>query len=85
MPQTRDRDPGIIGGADGPTAIYLAGKLAPELLGAIAVGAYSYMALLPIIQPPIAKALTTPQERKIRMVQLRQVSRREKCCFLSCY
>ncbi|OZN24487.1 oxaloacetate decarboxylase subunit beta [Actinobacillus seminis] len=72
---------GIIGGADGPTAIYLAGKLAPELLGAIAVAAYSYMALLPLIQPPIMKALTTPQERKIRMVQLRQVSRREKVLF----
>ncbi|VEG72570.1 oxaloacetate decarboxylase subunit beta [[Pasteurella] aerogenes] len=72
---------GIIGGADGPTAIYLANKLAPELLGAIAVAAYSYMALVPLIQPPIMKALTTPQERKIRMVQLRQVSQREKVLF----
>ncbi|WP_118998515.1 sodium ion-translocating decarboxylase subunit beta, partial [Salmonella enterica] len=69
---------GIIGGADGPTAIYLSGKLAPELLGAIAVAAYSYMALVPLIQPPIMKALTTETERKIRMVQLRTVSKREK-------
>ncbi len=68
---------GIIGGADGPTAIYLSGKLAPELLGAIAVAAYSYMALVPLIQPPIMKALTTDKERKIRMVQLRTVSKRE--------
>ncbi|MDU7294792.1 MAG: sodium ion-translocating decarboxylase subunit beta, partial [Klebsiella pneumoniae] len=58
---------GIIGGADGPTAIYLSGKLAPELLGAIAVAAYSYMALVPLIQPPIMKALTTDKERKIRL------------------
>ncbi|AAP95685.1 oxaloacetate decarboxylase subunit beta [[Haemophilus] ducreyi] len=72
---------GIIGGADGPTAIYLASKLAPELLGAIAVAAYSYMALVPLIQPPIMKALTTEQERKIRMVQLRTVSAREKIVF----
>ncbi|MFZ7186905.1 sodium ion-translocating decarboxylase subunit beta [Avibacterium avium] len=72
---------GIIGGADGPTAIYLASKLAPELLGAIAVAAYSYMALVPLIQPPIMKALTTQQERKIRMVQLRTVSNREKILF----
>ncbi|WP_409500934.1 sodium ion-translocating decarboxylase subunit beta [Mannheimia glucosida] len=72
---------GIIGGADGPTAIYLASKLAPELLGAIAVAAYSYMALVPLIQPPIMKALTTEQERKIRMVQLRNVSNREKIIF----
>lgn len=72
---------GIIGGADGPTAIYLASKLAPELLGAIAVAAYSYMALVPLIQPPIMKALTTEQERKIRMVQLRNVSNREKILF----
>ncbi|MGK2544636.1 sodium ion-translocating decarboxylase subunit beta [Klebsiella pneumoniae] len=72
---------GIIGGADGPTAIYLSGKLAPELLGAIAVAAYSYMALVPLIQPPIMKALTTDKERKIRMVQLRTVSRREKILF----
>ena len=72
---------GIIGGADGPTAIYLASKLAPELLGAIAVAAYSYMALVPLIQPPIMKALTTKEERKIRMVQLRNVSNREKILF----
>ncbi|HDI5102430.1 TPA: sodium ion-translocating decarboxylase subunit beta [Salmonella enterica subsp. enterica serovar Typhisuis] len=72
---------GIIGGADGPTAIYLSGKLAPELLGAIAVAAYSYMALVPLIQPPIMKALTTETERKIRMVQLRTVSKREKILF----
>ena len=69
------------GGADGPTAIYLSGKLAPELLGAIAVAAYSYMALVPLIQPPIMKALTTDKERKIRMVQLRTVSKREKILF----
>lgn len=69
---------GIIGG---PTAIYLSGKLAPELLGAIAVAAYSYMALVPLIQPPIMKALTTDKERKIRMVQLRTVSKREKILF----
>ncbi|EOG1022645.1 oxaloacetate decarboxylase subunit beta [Klebsiella variicola] len=72
---------GIIGGADGPTAIYLSGKLAPELLGAIAVAAYSYMALVPLIQPPIMKALTTDKERKIRMVQLRTVSKRERILF----
>ncbi|ECM1022561.1 sodium ion-translocating decarboxylase subunit beta [Salmonella enterica subsp. enterica serovar Give] len=72
---------GIIGGADGPTAIYLSGKLAPELLGAIAVAAYSYMALVPLIQPPIMKLLTTEKERKIRMVQLRTVSKREKILF----
>ncbi|MCW9732898.1 sodium ion-translocating decarboxylase subunit beta [Avibacterium sp. 20-15] len=72
---------GIIGGADGPTAIYLASKLAPELLGAIAVAAYSYMALVPLIQPPIMKALTSQQERKIRMVQMRTVSNREKILF----
>lgn len=72
---------GIIGGADGPTAIYLTSKLAPELLGAIAVAAYSYMALVPLIQPPIMRALTTEQERKIRMVQLRHVSNREKVLF----
>ncbi|MCC2616653.1 sodium ion-translocating decarboxylase subunit beta [Aestuariibacter halophilus] len=71
----------IIGGADGPTAIFLASKLAPELLGAIAVAAYSYMALVPIIQPPIMKALTTQQEREIEMLQLREVSRREKIIF----
>ncbi|MGX7614888.1 oxaloacetate decarboxylase subunit beta [Escherichia fergusonii] len=72
---------GIIGGADGPTAIYLASKLAPELLGAIAVAAYSYMALVPLIQPPIMKLLTTEKERKIRMVQMRTVSKREKIIF----
>lgn len=72
---------GIIGGADGPTAIYLASKLAPELLGAIAVAAYSYMALVSLIQPPIMRALTTEQERKIKMVQLRNVSTREKVLF----
>lgn len=71
----------IIGGADGPTAIFLASKLAPELLGAIAVAAYSYMALVPIIQPPIMKALTTEEERKIEMAQLRTVSKREKIIF----
>lgn len=72
---------GIIGGADGPTAIYVAGLLAPELLGAIAVSAYSYMALVPLIQPPIMRALTTEQERKIEMTQLRAVSQREKILF----
>ncbi|MAZ65760.1 MAG: glutaconyl-CoA decarboxylase subunit beta [Kangiellaceae bacterium] len=71
----------IIGGADGPTAIFLASKLAPELLGAIAVAAYSYMALVPIIQPPIMKALTTKEERSIVMEQLRPVSRVEKMLF----
>ncbi len=72
---------GIIGGADGPTAIFIANKLAPDLLGPIAVAAYSYMALVPIIQPPIMKLLTTDEERKIRMVQLRHVSRTEKILF----
>jgi carboxybiotin decarboxylase len=72
---------GIIGGADGPTAIFVAGKLAPDLLGAIAVAAYSYMALVPLIQPPIMRALTTVEERKIVMVQLRPVSNREKIIF----
>ena len=71
----------IIGGADGPTAIFLASKLAPELLGAIAVAAYSYMALVPIIQPPIMKALTTVDERKIEMAQLRPVTKIEKIIF----
>ena len=71
----------IIGGADGPTSIFLAGKLAPELLGAIAVAAYSYMALVPVIQPPIMKLLTTEEERKIEMRQLREVSKREKIVF----
>ncbi len=72
---------GIIGGADGPTAIYVAGQLAPHLLGAIAVAAYSYMALVPLIQPPIMKLLTTEQERKIHMVQLREVSKAERIIF----
>jgi oxaloacetate decarboxylase beta subunit len=72
---------GIIGGADGPTAIYVAGQLAPHLLGAIAVAAYSYMALVPMIQPPIMKLLTTESERKIQMVQLREVSKAEKILF----
>jgi len=72
---------GIIGGADGPTAIYTTTKLAPELLGAIAIAAYSYMALVPIIQPPIMKFLTTKKERQIVMKQLRPVSKREKIIF----
>ncbi|PLR41087.1 oxaloacetate decarboxylase subunit beta [Chimaeribacter californicus] len=72
---------GIIGGADGPTAIYLSSILAPELLGAIAVAAYSYMALVPLIQPPIMRALTTPAERQIVMTQLRVVHKREKIIF----
>ena len=72
---------GIIGGADGPTAIYVTSKLAPELLPAIAIAAYSYMALVPVIQPPIMKALTTKEERKIRMEQLRPVSKKEKVLF----
>lgn len=72
---------GIIGGADGPTAIYVAGTLAPHLLGAIAVAAYSYMALVPLIQPPIMKALTSEEERKIKMVQLREVSKAERIVF----
>lgn len=72
---------GIIGGADGPTAIFLTSKLAPELLPAIAIAAYSYMALIPMIQPPIMNALTTKKEREIRMEQLRQVSKLEKVCF----
>jgi oxaloacetate decarboxylase beta subunit len=72
---------GIIGGADGPTAIYVAGILAPEILGAIAVAAYSYMALVPLIQPPIMRALTTQAEREISMVQLREVSQTEKIVF----
>ncbi|HGF7363117.1 TPA: sodium ion-translocating decarboxylase subunit beta [Vibrio cholerae] len=71
----------IIGGADGPTAIFLASKLSPDLLGAIAVAAYSYMALVPIIQPPIMKALTTPEERQIKMAQLRHVGKTEKIIF----
>jgi oxaloacetate decarboxylase beta subunit len=72
---------GIIGGADGPTAIYVASTLAPDLLGAIAVAAYSYMALVPLIQPPIMKALTSEAERKIEMVQLREVSKAERIVF----
>ena len=72
---------GIIGGADGPTSIYLTSKLSPKLLGAVAVAAYSYMALVPIIQPPIMKALTTQKERQIKMKQLRPVSKLEKICF----
>lgn len=71
----------IIGGADGPTAIFLASKLAPDLLGAIAVAAYSYMALVPIIQPPIMRLLTTKAEREIKMEQLRDVSKKEKIIF----
>lgn len=71
----------IIGGADGPTAIYLTGKLAPHLLGPIAVAAYSYMALIPLIQPPIMKLLTTKKEREIKMDQLRTVSKAEKIIF----
>lgn len=71
----------IIGGADGPTAIYLTGKLADHLLGPIAVAAYSYMALVPVIQPPIMRLLTTEKERKIKMTQLRSVSQREKILF----
>jgi oxaloacetate decarboxylase beta subunit len=72
---------GIIGGADGPTAIYVASLLAPDLLGAIAVAAYSYMALVPLIQPPIMRLFTTEEERKIEMVQLRVVSKLEKIAF----
>ena len=72
---------GIIGGADGPTAIFLTSQLAPHLLGAIAVAAYSYMALIPMIQPPIMNALTTPEQRKIKMVQTRTVSKAEKIIF----
>ena len=72
---------GIIGGADGPTAIYVSSILAPELLGPIAVAAYSYMALVPLIQPPIMKALTSDSERTIQMVQLRNVSQKEKIIF----
>ena len=72
---------GIIGGADGPTSIFVTSRLAPDLLGAIAVAAYSYMALVPLIQPPIMKLLTTEAERKIQMTQLREVSKREKITF----
>ena len=72
---------GIIGGADGPTSIYVTSKLAPDLLGPIAVAAYSYMALVPVIQPPIMKLLTTEAQRKIQMTQLREVTKREKIVF----
>ena len=72
---------GIIGGADGPTAIFVTSKLAPHLLGAIAVAAYSYMALIPLIQPPFMRLLTTPEQRKIKMVQARPVSKTEKIIF----
>ena len=72
---------GIIGGADGPTAIFLTTKLAPELLGAIAIAAYSYMALIPLIQPPIMRALTTKEEREAKMEQLRTVTKTEKIVF----
>jgi oxaloacetate decarboxylase beta subunit len=72
---------GIIGGADGPTAIYLTTRLAPHLLASIAIAAYSYMALIPLIQPPLMKLLTTKKEREIKMEQLRQVSKLEKICF----
>ena len=72
---------GIIGGADGPTAIFLTSQLAPHLLGAIAVAAYSYMALIPMIQPPIMRLMTTPEQRKIKMVQTRTVSKTEKILF----
>ncbi len=72
---------GIIGGADGPTAIFLSSRLAPHLLGSIAIAAYSYMAMVPIIQPPIMKLLTTKEERSIKMTQLRNVSKREKILF----
>ncbi len=72
---------GIIGGADGPTSIYVTSKLSPDLLGSIAVAAYSYMALVPVIQPPIMKLLTTKKERQIQMTQLREVSKREKIAF----
>jgi oxaloacetate decarboxylase beta subunit len=72
---------GIIGGADGPTSIYVSSVLAPHLLGAIAVSAYAYMAMVPMIQPPIMKALTSPEERQIKMSQLRPVSKKEKIVF----
>ena len=72
---------GIIGGADGPTAIFVTGKLAPHLLGPIAIAAYSYMALIPMIQPPLMKLITTEKERKIKMEQLREVSKAEKIIF----
>ncbi len=77
----RSRAIGIIGGADGPTALFLTSKLADHLMGPIAIAAYSYMALVPIIQPPIMKALTTEEERKVKMEQLRPVSKTEKIVF----
>lgn len=75
---------GIIGGADGPTAIYLTTKLAPHLLAPIAIAAYSYMALIPLIQPPIMRLMTTQKEREVKMEQLREVSKLEKVCFPVC-
>jgi len=72
---------GIIGGADGPTAIYVTSRLKPELLGPIAIAAYSYMALVPLIQPPIMRALTTKKERQVKMAQLREVSKAERIVF----
>ena len=72
---------GIIGGADGPTAIFLTTRLAPQLLGPIAIAAYSYMALIPMIQPPLMKLLTTKKEREVKMEQLRTVSKTEKILF----
>ncbi len=72
---------GIIGGADGPTAVYLTSQLAPEILGPVAVAAHSYMALVPVIQPPVAKLLTTEEERKIRMPEMRKVAQIEKILF----
>ena len=79
--EVRQRSIGIIGGADGPTAIYLTSKLASHQLGSIAIAAYSYMALIPVIQPPIIKLFTTKKERSIKMVQLREVSKTEKILF----
>ena len=81
MPANQAASIGIIGGADGPTAIFVTSKLAPELLGPIAVAAYSYMALIPVIQPPFMKLLTTKKERMVRMTQLRTVSKVEKIIF----
>ncbi|HAS29262.1 MAG TPA: oxaloacetate decarboxylase subunit beta, partial [Alcanivorax sp.] len=72
---------GIIGGADGPTSIYVTSRLSPELLGAVAVAAYSYMALVPLIQPPVIRLLTTEKQRQIKMEQLRPVGRLEKILF----
>ena len=81
LPAKRAASIGIIGGADGPTAIWLTGKLAPHLLGPIAIAAYSYMALIPLIQPPIMRLLTTKKERECKMEQLRPVSKTEKIMF----